>query len=174
MNKITFLVFIAWSLTAVAGPQAKVQITAEKKRAEIAKGSVSRAGSQAKSAENIQYVLTLKNLSPGDLAGLTVDYLLFVERQRLGEVKTDPSKVDRIAASQKVEVLTRQTPQVVTTSEITLNAENLVGRYHYKNGGRIRAEDGVIGVWVRVSQDGQLIGEYANPSTVTKRGWDTK
>ena len=174
MNKITFLVFIAWSLTAVAGAPPKVQITAEKKRAEAAKGGVGHAGSQAKSAENISYVLTLKNTSPGDLTGLTVEYLLFVERQRLGEKKTDPSKVERIAASQKVEALTRQTPQVVTSSGVTLNTENLVGSYHYKNGGRIRAEDAVIGVWVRVSQEGQLIGEYANPATVTKRGWDTK
>ncbi len=157
-----------------AGPQTKVQITTEKKPGAVANTAVGRAGSQTKSAENILYVLTLKNISPNDLPGLTVDYLLFVERQRLGEVKNEPSKVERIAASRKVEVLTRENPQVVTTSEVPLNVENLVGHYHYRNGGRIRAEDSVIGVWVRVTQDGQLIGEYANPPTVTKRGWGGK
>ena len=174
MNKITFLFFIAWSLTAVAGPPAKVQITAEKKRAEAAKGGVGGAGTHAKSGENITYALTLRNISPGDLTGLTVEYCLFVERQRLGEKRTDPSKVERIAASQKVEALTRQTPQVVTSSGVTLNTENLVGNYIFSNGGRIKAQDAVIGVWVRVTQEGQLIGEYANPPTVTKRGWDAK
>ena len=174
MNKIAFLFLIAWSLAAVAEPPAKVLITAEKKRDQAAKGAVPRAGSQAKSSESIHYVLTFSNVSPGDLSGLSVDYVFFVERQKLGEVKSDGQKVERIAASQNIDALTRQAQQMVTSGEVTLNKENLVGTYHFKSGGRIRAEDAVIGVWVRVSQGGQIIGEYANPPTVTKRGWGGK
>jgi hypothetical protein len=51
--------------------------------------------------------------------------------------------------------------------------ENLVGRFHYVNGGRIKAEDSLKGVWVRVSQDGQIIGEYMNPPSLSTRGWDS-
>ena len=35
-------------------------------------------------------------------------------------------------------------------------------------------EDSLIGIWVRVSQDGKLIGEYALPTTAINRGWDKK
>ena len=166
--------FVTLALNAVAAPPPKVQLTAEKKRVDTVKAKAGGEGSEAKGVEKVSYAITLKDISFGDLPALTVDYLLFVERPKLGEKKTEAPFVERIAGSKTVDALTRQTPQVVTTDEISLKTENLVGNYIYSNGGRVRAEDSVVGVWVRVSQDGQVVGEYAMPSTVIKRGWDKK
>lgn len=161
---------VALSDVAVAQLPGKVQITTQKKRGDDTKGKVGREGSQARATEKQSYAITLQNRTQADLANLTVDYIIFVERQRLGQKRGD-EVVQRVKGTLKVETLGR-TPQIVTTDEVVLNAENLVGNYIYTNGGRIKAEDSFQGVWVRVSQDGKLIGEYAVPSTMTSRGWD--
>jgi hypothetical protein len=148
----------------------KVQITAEKKRVDEDDGKTPGPGRQAKSPESDKYELKIENTSFKDLANLTVDYVVFVDRQRLGE-KQGSENTERKTGSKKVELLTAKAPQTVSTDPIVLHMENLVGRFHYVNGGRIKAEDSFKGVWVRVSQDGQVIGEYINPPSLSTRGW---
>jgi hypothetical protein len=163
-------------LCAHAGAQAdnKVQVSVQKKRVEVDKGPVGGAGERAKGSEKVTYELKIQNQTLQDLSKLTVDYVIFVERQKLGERQGQEGHVDRFTGTKSIDALTNREPQSLTTEEIELNASNLIGTYHYANGGRIKAQDNVVGVWVRVSQDGQIIGEYANPPTVTKRGWDQK
>ena len=55
-----------------------------------------------------------------------------------------------------------------------LNKQALVGDTYYLNGGQRKVEDNVLGVWVKVINEGKVIAEYTNPTTVTKRGWDKK
>lgn len=161
---------VVTSDVAVAQLPGKVQITAQKKKGDEKKGAVRGEGSVAQSSEKQSYTITLQNRTQADLANLTVDYIIFVERQRTGQKKGD-EVVQRVKGTLKVENLTRQ-PQTLNTDEVTLNSSNLVGEWHYANGGRIKAEDSFQGIWVRVNQDGKLIGEYAIPSTMTSRGWD--
>jgi hypothetical protein len=164
--------FIFTGLPARAALPGKVQIAVVKTKGDTVRAGGKGEGSQAKTTENISYTVTVKNTTFADLPALTVDYVLFVERPKLGEKKREEPRVERVTGSKKLEALPRQTPQVVTTDEVTLTTENLVGNYIYANGGRIKAEDSIIGVWVRVSQDGQIVGEYALPTTITKRGWE--
>jgi hypothetical protein len=163
---------VTMSDVAMAQLPGKVQITAQKKRGDETKGRVGGEGTEAKKSEKQSYSVTLQNRTSADLLNLTVDYIIFVERQKLGRKKGDET-VERVKSSLKVESLGRQ-PQTVATEEVTLNSENLVGDYIFSNGGRIKAEDSIQGIWVRVSQDGKLVGEYAIPSTMTSRGWDKK
>jgi hypothetical protein len=155
---------------AVAQLPGKVQITAQKKKGDEKKGAFRGEGSVSQNSEKQTYNITLQNRTQADLANLTVDYIIFVERQRVGEKKGN-EVVQRVKGSLKVENLSRQ-PQTITTDEVVLNSSNVVGAYIYTNGGRIKAEDSFQGIWVRVSQDGKMIGEYALPSTMTSRGWD--
>lgn len=163
---------LATGLRAMAAD--KVVISTQKKRVEANKGPVGTAGERAKGSEKVTYEVKLQNQTLQDLSKLTVDYVVFVERQKLGERQGQEGHIDRFNGTKAIDVLTNREPQTLTTEEIELNASNLIGTYHYANGGRIKAQDNVIGVWVRVSQDGQIIGEYTNPPTVTKRGWDQK
>lgn len=149
----------------------QVQITTEKTRGEVNKGKIGAEGSANKSSEKVSYQIKLQDVSFGDFTNLTVDYILFVERQKLGEKKGTEVE-ERVKGSSAVAALTRKEPQSVTTNEVDLKKENLVGTYHFPNGGRIKVEDSVKGIWVRVSQGGQLVGEYANPPTIANRGWD--
>ena len=176
MNKVVFGFLVAGAISlgfdAVAAPPAKVQITTTKKRGETVRGKAEAEGGIAKSTETTAYVFTLKNLSFSDLGKLTIDYILFIERPEIGEKKNQPVRIERVKGSKVVEALTRQTPQTVATDEVTLKIENITGGYIYRDGGRIKAEDAVTGVWVRVSHDGQIVGEYASPSSITKESWD--
>ncbi len=176
MKKVLFWFLVAGAMSlsfdAVAAPPVKVQITVVKKRGDVVRGKAESEGGIAKSTEGVSYAFSLKNLSFSDLGKLTVDYILLVERPKIGDKRNDPIHVERVKGSKAVEALTRQAPQTVTTDELILATENVTGGYIYRDGGRIKAEDTVVGVWVRVLQDGQIVGEYAAPATITKQGWD--
>lgn len=176
MNKIILILFTVvlagLTLDVAAELPGKVQISAQKKHGEVVKGAVGEAGTRAKSTNRQSYVITIQNRTQGELTNLAVDYIVFVERQKLAQKKGDET-VQRVTGTKTLDSLARE-PQVMTTEVVTLVTENLVGAYHYGSGGRIKSEDSLIGVWVRVSQDGKIIGEYALPTTAMNRGWDKK
>lgn len=159
-----------------AGAIDKVMISSLKRPGDVSKVNEGNAsnGVPSKNDETIHYELRLQNQTTGDLSMLTVEYVVFVQRQKLGERLTDPPRIDRVTGSQTVDALNNRDPQSVTTKDFTLHKASLGGGWTYNNGGRLRAEDSVLGVWVRISQAGQLIAEYANPSSVKSRGWDKK
>lgn len=159
-----------------AGAIDKVSITSFKRPGDVTKvneGNVSN-GVPSKNDETIHYELRLQNQTTGDISAINVEYVIFLQRQKLGERMTDPPRIDRVNGSQTVEVLNNRDPQSVMTKDFTLHKGSLGGGWTYNNGGRLRAEDSVLGVWVRISQGGQLIAEYANPSSAKSRGWDKK
>ena len=100
--------------------------------------------------------------------------MIFVERHKLAEKVGQEPHVDRITGSKAIDLLTNREPQTVLTDELELNKGSLGGGWTYVGGGKLKVEDNVLGVWVRVSQNGELVGEYINPPTIAKRGWDQK
>ncbi|HSI13638.1 MAG TPA: hypothetical protein VK961_16455 [Chthoniobacter sp.] len=159
-----------------AGAIDKVMITSFKRPGDIKKVNTGNAdgGVPSKNDETVHYELRLQNQTTGDLAKLSVDYVVFVQRQKLGERTTDPARIERFSGTGPVELLNKTAPQSIMTTDFTLHKGALGGGWTYHNGGRLKAEDTVVGVWVRVSQEGQVIAEYANPSSVKARGWDQK
>jgi hypothetical protein len=164
------------ALLGHAGAIDKIMVTSFKRPGDVSKvnGGNTDRGVAAKNDETVHYELRLQNQTIGDLSKLNVEYVVFVQRQKLGEKLSDPPHIDRVSGSQAVDVLNNREPQSVVTTDFTLHKGSLGGGWTYNNGGRIKAEDSVAGVWVRISQDGQLIAEYANPSSVKSRGWDKK
>jgi len=159
-----------------AGAIDKVMISSFKRPGDIKKinGGNADGGVPSKNDETVHYELRLQNQSLGELSKLNVEYIVFVQRQKLGERMTDPPRIERVSGSEAVAALNNREPLSVMTTDFTLHKGALGGGWTYNNGGRLRAEDSVIGVWVRISQDGQLVAEYANPSSVKSRGWDRK
>jgi hypothetical protein len=150
-----------------------VQITVTK---QVDKGERPRPegeGSEARLVSTLKYDIKVASAGFADLADLKVDYIIFVERQQLGK-KKDVDVTVRMKGSDTIPALTKKEPKTVTSIPVELSKSNLVGNYTFVNGGRIKVEDSVKGVWVRVTQGDKLVGEYANPSTITSRGWDEK
>lgn len=159
-----------------AGAIDKVMVTSFKRPGDIKKvnGGNAENGVPIKNDEAVHYELRLQNQTIGDLPKLSVDYVVFIQRQKLGEKMSDPPHIDRVTGTEAIELLNNRAPQSVMTSDFTLHKGSLGGGWTYNNGGRTKAEDTVVGVWVRVMQDGQLVAEYANPSSCKSRGWDKK
>jgi hypothetical protein len=146
-----------------------VVITSEKKLVDPGKADEGRG---TKGSETFLYILTFQNQTLADISGLKIDYAIFVQRPKLKAPVTDPGPVDKITGSGTIDILTNRTPQTISTSQFKLERKNLKPGFYYERGGRIKAEDSVVGVWVRVTQNGQLVGEYTNPPTVKNRGWN--
>jgi hypothetical protein len=150
----------------------RVEVSADRRRVET--GGPVFAGDSSAISEKYQYEVKVQNQTFGDVPALDVRYLIFVERQKLGSRK-ESDTVDRITGSAKVEPLNRKTMAgTVSTSEFVLTKHTIAGDFYYANGGRQKVADNVLGVWVKVFNEGKLVAEYTNPSTVTKRGWDNK
>jgi hypothetical protein len=150
----------------------KVDVSADRKRTETSGPAFERDSSTV--TEKYVYEVKVQNRTFGDVPGLDVRYLVFVERQKLGSRK-ESDTVDRIVGAAKVEPLNRRKMEgTATTSEFVLRKQTIAGDFYYINGGRQKVADNVLGVWVKVFNGGKLVAEYTNPSTVTKRGWDNK
>ena len=149
-----------------------VQITVSKSADEGDKVAGDVRGT-AKEGVEVSYDITLVDTAFVDLSDLTADYIIFVERQKLG-TKKDQDVVKRVKGTKSIPVLSKKEPQVLTTEKIRLEKSHVVGNLIYSDGARIKAEDNIKGVWIRVSQGGKVVAEYINPSTVRNRGWDEK
>jgi hypothetical protein len=126
-------------------------------------------GHHATSKENWNYDITVENKRFQPLTELQVRYMIFYTTAELGS-KEAPLQQHQ-SGSFSIDALRPQERKGAATTPIELNKSHIVGRRHYTNGGRIKAEDALVGIWVRVYQGGQLIGEYANPSTLSREQW---
>jgi hypothetical protein len=150
----------------------KVEVTADRKRVETGAPVFARDASSI--TEKFVYEIKVQNRTFADVPALDLRYLIFVERQKLGERK-ESDTVDRITGSAKVEPLNRKTMVgTATTSEFVMMKHTIAGDFYFANGGRQKVADNVLGIWVKVFNGAKLVAEYTNPSTVTKRGWDNK
>ena len=166
---LVIIVLLGIQLDALGDPN-KVGITAMKKHADGAQVHAATG----KGSDKEVFELSLTNQTFGDLSQLKIDYIIFIERPKLGKPLSEPPAVDRITGSKTLDVLTNRQPKIVTTDEFTLGRNTIRAGYYYDNGGRMKTVDNVVGVWVKVSQNGEVIGEYTNPPTVTKRTWELK
>ena len=127
-------------------------------------------GGTNKKKEEWVYDVTIENKTFKDMANVEVKYLIFYKTEKLG-VKADPTPATKAGAA-PVGLLKAHEKKTITTDAVELKKANLVGEFHYASGAKINVQDTLTGVWVRVFQDGQQIGEYANPSNLTKEKWE--
>ncbi len=160
-------IVIAFAVTANAAGMADVDIQVTPKMVDA--GQPQNAGHRAASEEHWQYIVSIENKRFQPLLGLEVRYMTFYTEAELGS--KDAPQLQHENGNLIIEALQPHERKVFTTSPVELKKKHLIGRRHYVNGGRIKAEDALVGLWLRVYQGGQLIGEYANPSTLTKEQW---
>jgi len=128
-----------------------------------------RTGS-SKSAKSRQIVYTVKVTSRSfkELQNVTVKYNIYYEDNELGS-KSD-GDVKTIAGSQSFPSLLNNKPVEFDTKSVELTTAALDGGWYFTNGGKSIAKDKVVGLWFRAyDAEGKQIGEYVNPSTVTKK-----
>ena len=119
--------------------------------------------------EHWTYEVTVENKTFKDLANLDVKYAIFFKTEQLG-VKADATPKQQLG-SYNIPALKPHEKKSFTTDRVELDKSNLVGNWIYSSGAKPNAQDTLVGVAVRVYQNGQLFAEYANPSTLSKEKW---
>jgi hypothetical protein len=127
-------------------------------------------GGTNRAKENWVYDVTIENKTFKELAGLEVKYTIFFEQEQLG-VKANPAPRHQNGTF-NIPTLKAHEKGSFTTDSVELRKSNLVGNFHYANGAKLNAQDTLVGLAVRVYQNGQQLAEYANPSTLAKEKWE--
>jgi hypothetical protein len=127
-------------------------------------------GGANKIKEHWTYEVVVENKTFKEMTNLDVKYVIFFKQEKLG-VK-EPPKDRQQNGTFNIPSLKPHEKKSFTTDSVELAKANLVGAYHYPNGAKPNAQDTLTGIAIRVSQDGQQIAEFANPSNLAKEKWD--
>lgn len=127
-------------------------------------------GGAERTREKWGYDLTLENKTFQPLNSLEVRYIIFYKSEKLGH-KAGPA-LERQTGILQIPVLVSHQKKTITTEPVELKRSHLVGNWIYRSGAKPNANDILVGIWVRVFQDDQQIGEYANPSSLKTNKWD--
>jgi hypothetical protein len=142
-----------------------VQISATPKKLDEQK---SRKGSHATvTTKEMAYTVVVENRSFKTFEALEVKYMIFYADPQPGKSEK-PIEAHHKGSETLKNLSTHQTAQFETTP-FKLEKEELDGGWYYTSGGNGRTRDRVTGVWIRAYAKGDLVGEYSNPTTISKK-----
>jgi hypothetical protein len=154
---------------SIAAAISDVDIRVTAKRVDASQPRNDGDGTRTIAKEHWNYEVTVENKSFKPLNALEVRYAIFYKTEQLGS--KEPAKQERQTGTFSISGLAPHERKNFTTNSVELNKSHLTGNWYYSGGQRIHAEDTLVGVWVRVYQSGEQIGEYANPTTLAKEQW---
>lgn len=142
-----------------------VQITATRKKLDEQKGR--QGGNTTVKTQEIVYSIAVQNKRFATMPEIQVKYMIILADAQGGSTEKAVSVSHR--GSETLKNLNSNASVTFDTKPFTLTSEQLDGNWYYGSGASNRARDKVSGVWIRAYADGKLIGEYANPPSVTKK-----
>jgi hypothetical protein len=157
---------LGWTASGWAGEN--IRFKADRKRLEVDRD---RKSIEMKTAEKWIYSVELQNAAFKDFANLEVQYAVFGSQETLG-AKDAPARDITVTGAKTIPELKNNGRFAFDTEPLSLEKAQLGGGYYYPSGGDAKARAAVNGIWVRVFKDGEMIAEYASPSTLSKtREW---
>lgn len=159
---------IALSLLAVATASAQLQdvqltVTRQKLDEQKSKGN----GPTTITTKEVSYRVTVQNRTFKAMPELTVKYMIFFEMPEPG---TKESTTKSNTGSEKIMSLEANRSTTFDTKPFKLETEQLDPGWVYANGSANKSKDRVAGIWVRAyNTEGKIIGEYVNPTTLSKK-----
>lgn len=116
----------------------------------------------------IAYSVKVTSSSFKELTNVTVRYNIFYQVAELGS-KGEPD-IKRSTGSHTIPTLLTNKPVEFETDPIKLEKASLDPGWYFGNGASSSTQDKVVGVWLKAfDSTGKQIGEYTNPSTITKK-----
>jgi hypothetical protein len=142
-----------------------VQITATKKKLDEQKSR--EGGPVTVTTKEIIYLVSVQNKRFATMPEIQIKYMIFLSDEKGGSTNKPITLSHR--GSETLKNLNSNASVTFETKPFKLTTEELDGGWYYGSGASGRARDKVNGVWIRAYADGKVIGEYANPSSVTKK-----
>lgn len=160
---------LSLAFTGVFAGNSDVEIHCSPKKVNETVKKASEGGAN-RTKENWNYEVTVENKTFKDMANIEVKYAIFYTEEKLG-VKADPAPQHQNGTF-SIPALKSREKKSFTTDQVELNKANLVGNWIYRSGAKPNAQDKLVGLAIKVFQNGQLFAEYANPSNLSKEKWD--
>lgn len=142
-----------------------VQITAAKKKLDEQKGRAD--GNKTVITKEIVYNVTVQNKRFKVMPEIQVKYMIFLEMSQAGSSEKAVASSHR--GSQTLTNLASNASVSFETKPFALTTVDMDAGWYYETGAGNRARDKVNGIWIRAYSEGKIIGEYANPSTLSKK-----
>jgi len=158
-----------------------LQFTVQKKRLDRRsetkeiKSSRDESGTVKIEIDKIGYDLVFENKGASDLSELTVEYMLFYEKEEFGS--TADAVVKYEVGREVLRDLRYGQPVSVPTKGADITTYKLPSGWTWKNNAPTKSRDQVLGVWVKFSKPaadgGRLEREFCSPSNLKeKHRWD--
>jgi hypothetical protein len=155
-----------------------IAVGIEASRAQIGGTKTSETKEITTVSQQMGFSITLTNQSKQAGQNLRVEYQIYYRKGQPGvSILKQPldhqggsQAIDKIDTLEKTNfrttavTITNQTPKTTTDGNITTT-------YHWPSGGQETVYDKLDGIWVRVYQNDELIGEYLSSEDYRKDAW---
>ena len=140
-------------------------------------GQVAKSGIELQTSQQWVGEIKVENLAFKPTAEIELRYILFVKRQDVKQ-NAEMDQMEQVKGTIKVGSLKGREKGTFLTSEVTLFQQQIKANWVYvdKSGkeiGKRKAEDAVMGVWVKLFSGEAELADYANPSTLKQKNkWE--
>ena len=151
--------------TCAVGQLHDVQISASPRKLDEQKNR--QGGNATVTTKEIVYKVTLENRSFKVVPQLQVKYMIFY-----ADPKPDSNEKPVEAyqtGNETLADLASNRSATFETKPLKLSKEELDAGWYWVGSGKSRFKDRVTGVWIRAYSNGNIVGEYSNPTTVSKK-----
>lgn len=116
--------------------------------------------------KEVRYKVTVQNRSFKTIPEIKIKYMIFYEAPQPGtkEVVEAFHK-----GSETIMTLEGNDTTTFETKPFKLTSETLDGGWYYAGGASNKSKDRVAGIWIKAFADEKLVGEYVNPSSISKK-----
>lgn len=145
------------------------KISTTRKKESAVRAKPVKSGERTTATEEVFYEIKIASNAFKETAPVKASYLVIVERQEIGK-KAGLETYDRVTGEAPVKALAPRASESFKTELIKLRTQSLTGKWIYTDGGRIKTQDNLVGIWVKLfDENGTEVGEYINPSTLSRK-----
>lgn len=144
-----------------------LEVIASKKK-EDSVPTKGNGGNKVQGSESCFYKVNITNKSFKPKPALTARYVIFVERQKLGE-KIGSELIEKIRGEAPVKELAGGGKAEFISQSVKLHTSGLIGNYAFFDGGRMKAQDTVKGIWIKFYDGANEVDEFVNPTSLAKK-----
>jgi hypothetical protein len=165
---LRFLILFAVISNCASGELYDVQISATPIKVDEQKDK--QGGNLTVTTKQIAYKVSMENRSFKTMPSLEAKYMIFYIEPKPGSTEK-PIETFHIGSENLGELVSHRMA-TFETKPIMLRKKELHAGWYWTGSGKSRLTDRVTGVWIRAYADGKIVGEYSNPTTVSKtREW---
>ncbi len=119
------------------------------------------------SKAEVAYDVEITNKTFEDMKDLEIRYMIIFEVSKPGST-TEPVE-DFVTGSQAVDDIPAHKKIQLTTKPVELKSTLLDAGWVWTSGAANKSRDRVVGIWCRVYRNGEMLGEYINPTSLSRR-----